>query len=498
MSWLRVSVAIALAACCALFAFVTAVGPRAPLGVSWLVAIAVAALVGWRLPSRLGFTLDSSAVSRPLAIVAAIATLAALTQLGRLTVFISDASRAEYSFLPGSDWEVRHNCATAYFVAAEAADRSPDVYADSLYTAKDDDPSKPRKALTLGPFNIDVFEYPPPFLLLPRLLRLLAPDFMSFRALWFGLSGLFLLAAMLWVLRLLTPAIATQALLLMPLAWLAHTTVGTIQKGNVQFVVIAAAVLAMAMFERRRWALGGLLLAFATVSKLYPGMLVIYLLARRKWRAVAWTGALMLAFAVGAGIDLGSAIYGEFAHHMPRLLSGEAFPAFRNPPAIANNLSIPGIVFKLKLFGAPAMGFGTMKLVGWLYTLVAIAATWWLARRTIREEGTPSIWLAILIVATLRSPFLPHSYATFPAVWLLTLVAARFDATAKNLLLIVLTWLALAFAWPIDWAVDPRLRAVGTTLVQVLMIGLVVWSLRSISPWSPRSRSPHPLAERVR
>jgi len=466
-----------------MFAFAGAIGLRASLPVAWLVAIAVAGLTGWLLRSRLVFALDPSAVSRPLAIVSAIATLAALAQLGRLTVFISDASRAEYSFIPGSDWEVHHNCATAYFVAAAAASRSPDIYSDSLYTAKDDDPTKPRKALTLGPFKIDVFEYPPPFLLLPRLLRLLAPGFMSFRSLWFGLSGLFVVGAMLSILRLLTPAVATRALLWMPLVWLAHTTVGTIQKGNVQLMVIAAAMLAMAMFERRRWALGGMLLAFATVSKLYPGMLVVYLVARREWRAVAWTTTLMLAFALVTGIDLGSAVYVEFAHHMPRLLSGEAFPAFRIPAAIAANLSIPGTVLKLKLFGVPVMGFEAMKVVGWLYTLVAIAATWWLAGQKTREEEKPSIWLAVLIIATLRSPFLPQSYATFPALWMLTLVAARFDATGKNLLLTVLAWLPLAAVWPIDWALDPRWRAVETGLVQILMIGLALWSLRrSVRP----------------
>src|SRR5258706_7920151 len=128
MRSLRNSAAIAVAACCAMFAFAGAIGLRASLPVAWLVAVAVAGLTGWLFRSRLVFALDPSAVSRPLAIVSAIATIAALAQLGRLTVFISDESRAEYSFMPGSDWEVHHNCATAYFVAAAAASRSPDIY----------------------------------------------------------------------------------------------------------------------------------------------------------------------------------------------------------------------------------------------------------------------------------------------------------------------------------------------------------------------------------
>jgi hypothetical protein len=247
------------------------------------------------------------------------------------------------------------------------------------------------------------------------------------------------------------------------------------------------AIVSAIAFERRRWALGGALLAFATVSKLYPGMLVVYLLARREWRALAWIVALMLLFALVIGVDLGRAVYVEFAHHMPSLLGGEAFPAFRNPMGTAINLSIPGVVFKLKLFGVPSMGFGAMKLIGWVYTLIAVAVTWWLAGRKTREEEKPLIWLAILILATLRSPFLPQDYGVFPAAWMLTLVAARFEATMKNLLLTLLAWLALAVVWPLDRAIDARWLALGTGLVQLLMIGLAVWSVR-------RSLRPEPIA----
>jgi hypothetical protein len=71
-----------------------------------------------------------------------------------------------------------------------------------------------------------------------------------------------------------------------------------LQKGNFQMMAITMAMLAMILFERRRCAAGGALLAFATVSKLYPGMLLLYLLARRDWRAVAWTTAMGAVFVV--------------------------------------------------------------------------------------------------------------------------------------------------------------------------------------------------------
>ena len=41
----------------------------------------------------------------------------------------------------------------------------------------------------LGRFGIDVYEYPPPFLLLPGALRAVVPGFPAFRLLWFVLNG---------------------------------------------------------------------------------------------------------------------------------------------------------------------------------------------------------------------------------------------------------------------------------------------------------------------
>ena len=60
-------------------------------------------------------------------------------------------------------------------------------------------------------------------------------------------------------------------------------------------------------------------------------------------------------------------------------MSGEAFSAFRNPGAIGNNGSVPGLIFKLKLWGVPHMGFEAMRIVGWIYTLVVVAGVAWLA-----------------------------------------------------------------------------------------------------------------------
>lgn len=476
---MRTAVATAAGAAVALFSTAIAIGLRAPFAVAAPIGLAAGAVAAWLLRTRRLLVLEPGAVTRPLAIVSAVATLLALVQLGRLTLYMHDPTRAELSFQPASEWEVRHNCATSYYVAAGAADRTPDFYADSLYSARSDDLATPRKPLMLGPFRIDVFEYPPPFLLLPRAILQVAPEFREFRALWFGQSGLFLLAVMLWIPRFFPPATATRALLWLPLLWLAPSTISVLQKGNMQPMVIASGLLAMGLFERRRFSWGGLVLAFATVSKLYPGMLVVHLLAQRQWRAVAWTAVFMAAFTLASGLDLGAGAYQAFASHLPGLMSGEAFPAFRNPMAIATNMSVPGIVYKLRLFGADGVGFDEMRWAGWLYTLLAIGATVWLARREMRTEEKPLAWIAILVLATFRSPFLPMTYGVFPGVWLLCLLAARFEPTARTVAGFVLLLLPLAFTWPNDWKLDPRALAVWSELVQLLVVGFGLWWVRS-------------------
>jgi hypothetical protein len=493
----RALVASSLAIAAGIIAFAAAAG----LFGSWPAAFLAAAIAGgvvgvsaWRRPV---VALDEAATSRGLKIVSGLATIAALVALCRLAFFMVDASRVGCSLVPSSDWEVRHSCLSAYFVAAQAADATPNVYDDSLYSQPSHDRAAKRKPLMLGPFQIDVFEYPPPFLLLPRAMRLLVPDFVRFRMLWFALNAGVVLLAMLGVMRSLRPANATRALLLSPLVWAALPTLSALQKGNVQLMTIALSMLAMLLFERRRWAAGGILLAFATLSKLYPGMLVVYLLARREWRAAAWTtalGAVLLALSV---LDVGWAPYKAFLEHLPGLVGGEAFPAFRIPAAIAINHSVPGLVFKLKLFGVPGMSFGAAKIVGWAYTLVVVWLTIAAGRRSFRDGEKPLVWMAILILATLRSPFLPQAYAAFPPLWLLTLLAAAYVPTPKVISIALLAWLSLNVFWPLDWPIDPRRLAVITLLPQALGLALAVVVLRRSSGQSSPFRvaaSPTPLS----
>jgi hypothetical protein len=100
-------------------------------------------------------------------------------------------------------------------------------------------------------------------------------------------------------------------------------------------------------------------------------------------------------------------------------------------------------------------------------------------------------WLAILILATLRSPFLPQAYAAFPPLWLLTLFGAVGAPSGRTLWLTLSGWAALNVYWPQDWSTNPRLLALVSGLPQAVSMILVVLVVR-------RALAPLPQATRGR
>lgn len=487
---MRTAVTVSIALVAGLAGVSLAAGLSGSIAVYAMAALVAAGAAGAAAHRRLA--LDADAAPRSLRVLSAAATLLALVQLGRLTVFMVNPAETRFSQFPDSRWEIGHSCLTAYHVAGRAASEGRNVFDPTLYNAPDDDPTRLRKGLRLGPFVVDVYEYPPPFLLLARGLNAVAPEFMRLRALWHGVTIVLLLAATLAAAGLLGPGARTRALLLAPLFWLAPPTLSALQKGNVQITIAALCVLALALFRRRLFAAGGFLLAFATLAKLFPAMLGVYLLARRQWRAAGWTAAMGIVILGVSLLTGGFEPYHAFLQHLPGLLGGEAFPAFRNPTAIALNLSVPGIVFKAKLLGVPGMGFPAAKVVGWMWTVTILALTVLLARRA-RADGEILSWLAVLVLATLRSPFLPQAYGAMPPLWLLTLFAATFVPTGRALLATLAAFVVFAHYETQDFPISlgMRLAVVGTT--QIAMIALPLLLLRA-QPASADSSTSSPSA----
>jgi len=94
------------------------------------------------------------------------------------------------------------------------------------------------------------------------------------------------------------------------------------------------------------------------------------------------------------------------------------------------------------------------------------------------------VLLTIIILAALRSPFLPSAYATFPATWLLTLMAASVNPSTRGLIVTLATWVLLTLYIPMSW-LSPRVLALAMLLPQITMIALPFVLLKRLKSAAP-------------
>jgi alpha-1,2-mannosyltransferase len=87
-----------------------------------------------------------------------------------------------------------------------------------------------------------------------------------------------------------------------------------------------------------------------------------------------------------------------------------------------------------------------LVILGWIYTVVVLVLVVRLARRPADEGREPLVWIVILTLATMRSPFLP-AYAPFPSLWLATLLAALTWGRSRRFTTSVVLWGVLAFTF---------------------------------------------------
>lgn len=417
------------------------------------------------------------APSRPFALLAAAGALVAAVMLVRLMVFaVSPAAPAGWSAAPWSDFITRHACSTAYWVAATSVGQAPDLYAFDLYSAGRDPVTGRLIARRLGAFAVDPYEYPPTFLLAPRALAAVTPDYAAFRSVWIIVSTGLVVAGMVVIARRLDAATGSRSLWLVPLALAPLSTILALQIGNAQLPFIVIAMLALVAFERGGYAVGGLLLAFVIVGKMFPAVLLLYLAIRREWRAVAWTAGWAGVLGLATLAAFGWAPFAIFFDQLPRLLSGEAFPMLRAALTAANNQSVPGLVLKVPVLGGPTVPFEALRITGWVYSALLLWVTIRLALRPVTPRYAPFAWLTLLGLAALRSPFIPV-YGAFPGVWIATMLLAVCWHDARR------RWMILALSVPLVPAVmgpglPPPVAAVFTTLQALAVLALMGMAVR--------------------
>lgn len=392
----------------------------------------------------------------------------------RLSIFMGDASRTDLSLVPEIPFLVHHSCLTAYVegarLVAAGAENIYDIarWPDLNGTVRTGVPTGP-----YAPFELDAFAYPPPFLLVPQALLSWLPDFASQRAIWFALNGVFTAVGLGIVAMWLRAGAGLAPLLLAPLVWTSAATLGTLQVGNVHLAIMVAAMLALVCFETRRFALGGALLAFAILSKISPGLLVIVLLLRGRFREVAWTAGFAAVYVVASVVAFGYQPLIDFVgYELPRLSSGEALAFLTGAETIPINLSPFGVPFKLAAFGMSIDDpWAIARRISQCYTLLLIGLAVVAGRRNHGQRSTVEIWLALLTLSSLRSPLAP-GYVACALLWLLSIRAGELRGRAQVAAFAVI-WLLIGAAPPFTGTA----LLVHSMIQQSLILGLAVYCL---------------------
>jgi len=455
-------------------------GLRAPAVVAGLAGAAVGVAVAQLLARRLPAWLDGARhAHRGVAMLWTLLALLAVGQTGRQVAFHVAPEHPEHSVLPWDAWTIRHCCLTAYTESARlAAGDEPNPYDPRHYRPAPDTPRR------IDGFQVDGYHYPPTFLLAPLLANAATgADFLRVRALWFGVSALVLLLALGGLARRLSSDGQQRALAVAPVVWLAVPVQLGLQMSNVQILVLAVAVLAWAAWPRRP-ATGGALLAAAVVGKLFPGLLGLYLVAQRRWRDVAWTAAAGVVLIVVAWGIVGTEPFRSFVtYEMPRLSSGEAFPVMAQPVPAARNMAPFGLPLKMGVLGVPvgspddARRLG--RVVGTAYGLFVLGLTLWAGRRRRTTDDEALVWLALLSLGTLASPFAPSNYVLTSVVWM-----AAVDRRVPPAGLAVV-WLLLSAPLLLTRDLPAEPQALAFLPAQLLAIALPVWVLLRAAPPAP-------------
>lgn len=470
----RSVIALLLAAfagiCATVFATALLGGPSPVALAAFALALCCTPMIARRLPRDL----DGMRATRP--VVSALwllLSLAALVRFAGLALFMADPTHPETSTMWFDGFYVNHSCFSGYWKAADVlASGGKNIY-DGVHYAE-----------SVGRFKLDEFLYPPQFLLLPTAAAAMGAGFQAMRAAWFAVDALLIAGAMLALAGWIGGQAGRRAALLLPAVFLALPTLITLQTGNFQLAALVLAVWAMLHFDRGNHAAGGAMLGVAMV-KIFPGILCAYLLFTRRWKALAWSVAFSLLYLGVAVLVLGAAPFQDFVNYeLPRIASGEVW-AFLELPGlegvIAMNDSVPGLVLKLRVLGVDGMGLKQMAAVAWVWSIALLVFAWLAARRAkdMTRIGQACVWIALLGLAALRSPFVPDDYGLFPALWLWTLVAASMVTSAARVAALAVAWCAFALVMP--WAMaapeQVKLMLAVSTASQMLAIAIMFWAM---------------------
>lgn len=445
----------------------------------------LAAVVAHSIARRLPEWLDGAVGRFPIrSALWVLLALLMVVQTARLSSWVTDPTQ-EWSITTDHPFFAQHMCMGAYIYAADLNRQDVDnVYDQSYYPGLNPNAEVHTTIKNFQPD--DPYQYPPQFLLLPRLAIGLTDDFELIKVFWLFLQALFFGFIGWSVARFIGGQAGLMAAFLLPVLWISFPVLSNLQYGQFHLMSILMAVAAMIWFAQGRHFIGGGLLAFAVLSKAAPGILLIYLIARRRWREVGWTLGMCLVLSLVALAVTGPKPFAAFVNYqLPHLQNGTAFafaevwPDFRDI-IIAGNQAPFAFIFKLDALGVPGMTIGLAKTTHLIYTLAVIALAIIAARINGSKQRQLTVWLVLLNLAALISKGAWGDYITIGTLWLLTFMVVEMSSTFRLKILMGIMWLFMFIVpgvLPLPGLENPDIFISLAGFGMLLLIGFNVWVL---------------------
>ena len=445
----------------------------------------VVTTVAERTARQLPSWLDGSARRRPVRSIlwVLLATLM-VVQTARLSSWVTDPEQ-EWWITTDHPLFAGHLCMNAYIYAADLNRQGEEnVYDAAHYPGLNPNAEVHTTIANFAPE--DPYQYPPQFLLLPRLAIALSSDFDVIKIFWFALQALFFGFIAWTVARYIGGETGLIAALLIPLLWISFPVLSNLQYGQFHLMSIMLGTAGMIWFTQGRYHLGGASLAFAMLSKMAPGVLLIYLLARKRWKEAGWTIGYAVAFSILAFVVVGPKPFiAFFNYQIPHLQNGAAFafheiwPDFRDI-LIAGNISPYAFILKLDALGIPGMTARVASLTHLVYTLLVVVAAFLAARIKGTRYTNVLVWLALLNLATMVSKGAWGDYIPAGTLWILTLTVKDITNTVPQKILTGALWVVMFLSLgtlPLPGLTNPDLFISLAGFTMLVTIGFNLWVL---------------------
>lgn len=412
-----------------------------------LICPAASAAGRW-LTSALPSSIDDTVRRRRLrAVLWLVLGLLTVLQVGRLS---------SWMVAPSDDWWLttrdplyaEHQCMNAYVYAADLNRQGVEnIYDGSLYPGLN--PEVVTQATVQGLQPEDPYQYPPPFLLLPRAGLALTNSYDTLRLSWFVLQVVFFLAVCWRLARSVLGREGVAAAWLIPAVLVSVPILTNFQYGQFHLFSVALGVLAILLFERRQPMLGGAALAFAILSKIAPGILILWLAARRRWADIGWTVAFCGVFSLLGYLVLGPQPYVAFVEHqLPQLMNGSAFafadvwPEYHDI-LIVSNQAPATLPAKLALLGFSWSWDGLSGFLHTGYSAAVAALAVYAGLKLKNPRAQALVALALLNLAGLTSRGAWGDYISVGSVWLLSFVVLEMGRSWAARISLGICWLFL-------------------------------------------------------